>query len=500
VAAALPNRAIPQVTVSFFFAGGRDPATDRGARDRPVRRSGRAAVLTGPAVTTAVDPSVEAAKGRWDRATVALLVGFFGSSAGAAALVTALGKQVYDLSGRELDLGLLGLAEFAPAALLVLVTGTIADRYERRRVSSIGALGEAVVTVAVTLYVATRPTAVAPLFALALALGVARSFMAPASRALPADTVPPAQLPWLVARWTIVFQVALIVGPVLAGSLYAVDPVAPFATATVLFLVSSVAFALVPPHPSRRGAVPAAPVVDVDVDVEAEVAERVGEVDGGVPAATTGGGRLHEAMEGLRLVRRQPILLGAISLDLFAVLFGGAVALLPAIAEERLGVGAVGFGWLRAAPGFGAAAMMLLLAIRPVRRHVGRALLIAVAVFGLATIVLGATTSYVVAFGALVVLAGADALSVFIRITLVPLASPAAARGRVMAVENVFIGASNELGAFESGVTGELLGPGLAVGLGGVATLVVAATWSRIFPALRTIDRFPTPIDESAPP
>jgi MFS family permease len=461
-------------------------------------------------VSTTVDapegPGTEGAAGtagRWDRATITMLTGFFAGSAGAAALVTALGKQVYDLSGRELDLGWLGLAEFAPAAVLVLVTGTIADRFDRRRVSSLGSLGEAVVTVLVTLYVATSPTAVAPLFGLALGLGVARSFVAPASRALPADTVPSAQLPWLVARWTIVFQVALIFGPVMAGSLYAVDPRAPFAAAAVLFFVASAAFWLLPPsYASRSRAVAADSVDSVDstaMAVQTAVAEATATAlaeSEAPPAAAGGPGRLHEALEGLRLVRHQPILLGAISLDLFAVLFGGAVALLPAIAEERLGVGAVGFGWLRAAPGIGAATMMLLLAIRPLRRHVGRALLLAVAVFGLATVLLGVTTSYVVAFGALVVLAGADALSVFIRITLVPLVTPSSARGRVMAVENVFIGASNELGAFESGVTGQLLGPAVAVGLGGVATLVVAATWARLFPALRDVDRFPTPVDE----
>ena len=440
-------------------------------------------------------PSGTGSPGRWDRATVLMLTGFFAQSAGAAALVTALGKQVYDLSGRELDLGLLGLAEFAPAALLVLVTGTVADRYDRRRVASLGSLGEALVTVAVTVYVATSPTAVAPLFGLALALGVARAFVAPASRSLPADTVPPAELPWLVARWTIVFQVALIAGPVAAGSLYAVDPRAPFAAAAGLFVIATVAFALLPPGHGARSVEqdvdrPAAPVALADPAADAAPA---------VPAPVAPAGRLHEAMEGLRLVRRQPILLGAISLDLFAVLFGGAVALLPAIADERLGVGAVGFGWLRAAPGIGAATMMLLLAIRPVRRRVGRVLLWAVAVFGLATVVLGVTTSYGVAFGALVVLGSADALSVFIRITLVPLVTPASARGRVLAVENVFIGASNELGSFESGVTGQLLGPALAVGLGGVATLVVAVTWSRLFPALRDIDRFPTPVDDGTP-
>jgi MFS family permease len=404
-----------------------------------------------------------------------MLAGYFAHAAGAAALVTALGKQVYDLSGRELDLGLLGLAEFAPAALLVLVTGTVADRFDRRRVAALGSLGEGVVAVLVTLYVATGPSATTPLFALALAFGMARAFVAPASRSLPADTVPAEQLPWLVARWTIVFQVALISGPVLAGSLYAVDPRAPFAAAAALFLVAAVAFTLVPAGVGSRRAPAAAPAA--------------------VSTAVAAGarGRWHEAMEGLRLVRRSPILLGAISLDLFAVLFGGAVALLPAIADERLGVGAVGFGWLRAGPGIGAAAMMLVLAVRPVHRRVGRVLLAAVAVFGLATVVLGATTSYTVALATLVVLGAADALSVFIRITLVPLVTPAVTRGRVLAVENVFIGASNELGAFESGVTGQLLGPAPAIALGGVATLAVAAAWSRLFPALRDVDRFPVP-------
>ena len=218
------------------------------------------------------------------------------------------------------------------------------------------------------------------------------------------------------------------------------------------------------------------------------------EVTGEAPTARQ---RLHDAMEGLRFVRRQPILLGAISLDLFAVLFGGAVALLPAIAEDRLGVGAVGFGWLRAAVGIGAGAVTLFLARRPITRRVGRTLLIAVAVFGIGTIVLGLTRSYVVAFSALLVLAGADALSVFIRSTLVPLVTPRATRGRVLAVETVFIGASNELGAFESGVAGQLLGPAAAVALGGVATIAIAGLWWTLFPALRRVDRFPQVPEEA---
>ena len=199
---------------------------------------------------------------------------------------------------------------------------------------------------------------------------------------------------------------------------------------------------------------------------------------------------LHHALEGLRFIRRQPVLLGAIALDLFAVLFGGAVALLPAIAEERLGVGNVGYGWLRAAPGVGAVAVTVVLAARPVRRHVGVTLLIVVGLFGAATVVFGLTTSYIVAFLALLVLSSADAVSVFIRATIVPLATPDRMRGRVAAVENVFIGASNELGAFESGVAAALLGVGPAVVLGGVLTLVVVAVWPILFPSLRAIDRF----------
>jgi hypothetical protein len=204
---------------------------------------------------------------------------------------------------------------------------------------------------------------------------------------------------------------------------------------------------------------------------------------------------MREALEGLRFVRGQPVLLGAISLDLVAVLFGGAVALLPALAEERLGVGAVGLGWLRAAVGIGAAAVTIVLAVKPVTRRVGSTMLIAVAIFGAGTIVLGVTTSFVIAFVSIAVLSGADAVSVFIRGTLVPLVTPPDKRGRVLAVETVFIGASNELGAFESGVAGQLLGPAAAVVLGGAITMLIALSWGRLFPALRAVDRFPDGVE-----
>ncbi|HEY6532180.1 MAG TPA: MFS transporter, partial [Acidimicrobiales bacterium] len=202
-------------------------------------------------------------------------------------------------------------------------------------------------------------------------------------------------------------------------------------------------------------------------------------------------GRLQEATEGLRVIKANPVLLGAISLDLFAVLFGGAVALLPALAENRLGVGAVGLGWLRAATGIGAAIVTIALSIRPVRRHIGRKLYLVVALFGIFTIALGLTRSFAVAFVCLLLLSAADSVSVFIRATLVPLVTPSPARGRVMAVEGVFLGASNELGAFESGVAGQVIGTSGAVVLGGAATLGVVGVWTVLFPALGRLDRFP---------
>jgi MFS family permease len=421
------------------------------------------------------------AKGHWDRSIVALLLATFCTSSAHLAGVTALGKQVYDLTGRELDLGLLGLAEFAPAALLVLVTGTVADRFDRRRVAAIGSLAEGACALGLAAYVAGDPQRVGPIFALVVLTGTGRAFVAPSARALPADILPPDELPWLVARHSATWQAALIAGPVLGGTLYAVDPVLPYLAMVVLFVASAVAMAFVrirrhEPHPVE--------------DPVATVATAAGEGHLEAPVEKERP-TLHHALEGLRFIRSQPVLLGAISLDLFAVLFGGAVALLPAIAEERLGVGAVGLGWLRAAGGIGAAAVTLTLARRPIRRRVGRRLLLAVALFGLGTIVLGLTTSYVVAFTAMLVLSGADAISVFIRATLVPLITPHDTRGRVLAVENVFIGASNELGAFESGVAGQVLGPAGAVCLGGAATMAIAAGWWTWFPALRDIDRFP---------
>lgn len=369
-----------------------------------------------------------------------------------------IGKQVYDITDSELAIGLVGLCEFLPALLLVLVSGPVADRFNRRIVASIAIGGEIACAVALAVYASTSPTSVLPIYLIAFAFGVARSFLNPALRAMPPMVAPTGGLPRVIALNSLGFTAATIIGPVASGFLYSAEVWLPYAaSATIMGIglvsLSRVVFLRQPPPTTERPTV-------------------------------------HTAMEGLRFIRATPILLAAIALDLFAVLFGGAVALLPAIAEDRLHVGDIGYGWLRAAPGIGAGLMAVMLAVRPVRRHVGRTLYAAVAVFGLMTVVLGATSSFVVAFLALVVLSGADMISMFVRSTVAPLVTPEDKRGRVLAVESVFIGASNELGAFESGLAGQVLGTQAAVIGGGLATLAVVGVWCVRFTELRDVDRF----------
>jgi len=398
-----------------------------------------------------------------ERANTALLAAAFCTNAAAIGQVTVIGKIVYDVTNSKLDLGLMGLAQFAPALVLVLVAGAVADRLDRRRVLAGGALLGMVVTLGLGAYVGTRPTSVVPIFGLVLVFGVAQAFSAPAVRSLPSDTVSIEDLPRATARAAAAGQAGMVAGPVIGGFLYVANIRLPFAAFAVLLIIGALSALAIPTSAQRSIHT----------------------------AATPDGGGVHDAMEGLRFVRTQPIIFGAISLDLFAVLFGGAVALLPAIAKDRLGVGAVGLGWLQASTGLGAGAMTLVMATRPLGRHLGRVLLSVVAIFGAFTVALGLTRNYAVAFIAIFALSAADAISVFIRATLVPLATPADKRGRVLAVENVFIGASNELGGFESGVTAQLLGTSGSVLLGGVATVAVAGLWWVLFPALREVDTFP---------
>jgi len=250
-------------------------------------------------------PAEAAQDSHWDRSVKALIAGTFLNTAAHLAGVTALGKLVFDLTGRELDLGLIGLAEFLPVLLLVLVAGSVADRVDRRLITGVGALVSAAVAAALAAYAASSPSAVAPIFALVVVIGIAAAFVSPASRALPADILAPEDLPWLVARHSATWQSALIVGPVLGGTLYAIDPAAPFVAVAVLYLLSALAYPLIRIRPRNSPA-------------EAEMAAVI-EEEGDEPARPG----LHHALEGLRFIRQRPILLGAISLDLFAVLFGG---------------------------------------------------------------------------------------------------------------------------------------------------------------------------------
>ncbi len=381
-----------------------------------------------------------------------------------AVLATALGLQVFDITKRKLDLGWLGLAEFLPALLLVLVTGSVADHFDRRQIANLSYIGEAAAISGMLWYSTTKPTSVAPILALVVVWGGFTAFVAPATRSLLPAAVPnPALLPQVSVLSSISWQVAGIGGPLVGAFAYVISPKLAFAITIVLLLVASLLIVRVPREVGR----------------DHLVHKRADD-----PKPT-----LRTAVEGLGVIRRQPILFGAITLDLFAVLFGGAVALLPAIVAERhWGKAAVGI--LKAAGGIGAAVVTVALARKPLQTKVGKALLIVVALFGAATIVFGLTKSIVIAVIAMAVLNGADSVSVFIRTTLVPLVTPPEQRGRVLAVEGVFIGASNELGAFESGVAAQALGTVPAIVLGGVATIAIVGLWWFVLPALRNVDRF----------
>lgn len=382
-------------------------------------------------------------------------------SVGAMAQFTALGKFVIDVTNRNLNLAFLGLSEFVPTAVLVLVSGTVVDRFDRRKVAGIAMVGEVVCAGCLFLYVRSGPTAMWPIFMIVAAVGTTRAFVSPATRSMKPLVAKPDEFARTAALFSISWQAAAIFGPAAAGFLYAAHRALPFAVSMSLYIMAIVSLFFV--HfriPQRRSA---------DENQKVSVGH---------------------ALEGLKFIRRSPVLLGAISLDLMAVLFGGAVALLPSIAKNQLHVGDIAYGWLRAAPGVGAVAIALLLVLKPFRRHVGRNLLLAVAVFGLATVVLGLTHSYALAFVALIVLSGADMVSVYVRSTVVPLSTPNEMQGRVSSVENVFIGASNELGAFESGVASSIFGLAPAVAGGGVITVAVAVLWAAFFPSLRNADRF----------
>ncbi|MGX4643433.1 MFS transporter [Massilia sp. SYSU DXS3249] len=370
----------------------------------------------------------------------------------------AVGWQVYQITGSLFDLGLIGLAQFAPFLVLILWAGHVADRYDRRKIIVLCMLTQLLVSGLLLAFTASGSRVVWPVFAVLMLFGSARAFMMPASQAVLRNLVPDKDFGQAVALASSTFHVAVIAGPVLGGLLYAFGP-------TTVYMISAALLALATFLMASTRSAP--------------------QVKSSGPASW------HTLLEGLRFVRSRPIVLGAISLDLFAVLFGGATALLPAYAHDVLHAGPTALGWLRTAPGAGAAICSIVLAFFPLRRRVGAWMFGGVAVFGLATLVLGWTSNFTVALVALFLLGAGDMVSVYVRHLLVQYETPDDIRGRVSAVNAVFIGASNELGEFESGVTAGWFGLVRAILLGGAATLAVTGLWAVLFPVLSKMDRFP---------
>lgn len=370
----------------------------------------------------------------------------------------AIGWQVYDITHSTFALGLVGLCQFGPMFVLTLPAGDIADRFDQRKVLSATQAMQSICSGLFLILVLFAPSIPWPYYAVLILFGATRGFYGPASQSLLPFLVAPERLPRAIALSSSVFTTATIAGPALGGFLFALGPTATFSVSLVLMVVASLLTASLggrqrPPH-----------------------------VD-------TGASRLERVREGIDFVRHRPVVLGAISLDLFAVLLGGATALLPVYARDILHAGPIGLGVLRSGPAVGAALMAFSLARWPIQRRTGIIMFAAVAIFGVATIVFGLSTNFFVSLAALAVLGASDMISVFIRSALIQYATPDEMRGRVSAVSMLFIGASNELGEFESGITAEWFGTIPSVVIGGLGTLAVVAAWMGLFPPLRKIDR-----------
>jgi MFS family permease len=370
----------------------------------------------------------------------------------------AVGWQVYEITRRPLDLGLVGLAQFLPGVLLFLVSGHVADRYDRRKLIVICYAGFALCCSLLLLTAVRDVRSVVYIFAVLVLLGIVRSFTGPVSRALLPQLVPEEHFPSAVAWASTIFQGAAILGPALGGIIYAFfrGPSAVYVLAVLMAI--------------------AAILCTLQINTQAKPRARE-------PINFT------TVSAGLRYIWREKLILGSISLDLFAVFLGGAVALLPVYAREILLTGPWGLGLLRTAPGVGAAAMAIFLAHRPIQRKVGLIMLWCVAGFGFFTILFGLSHSLILSLIALVFVGATDMVSVIVRGVLIQVATPDEMRGRVNAVDMVFIGASNEFGEFESGLTAQWFGTIPAVVIGGIGTLVVTAIWAWRFPELRKVEQ-----------
>jgi MFS family permease len=372
-------------------------------------------------------------------------------------LGVAVGWQMYALTGSALDLGLIGLAQFLPAASFMLVAGQIADRYDRRRLLQLCQVVGAGVAAALAIGSFADWASKQLLLAAVLVLGVGRAFESPTQQTLLPGVVPASLLPSAVAAAATTTQLATVAGPALGGFLYALGAIVPYAICCLLYLASITLLAFVEAAPFLAAKTPI---------------------------------NLTAFFAGISYIRHNPIVLGVISLDLFAVLLGGTTALLPIFAREIFDTGSQGLGLLRAAPAVGALVIMLVLTRRPLSRRVGHIMFVSVACFGLATVVFALSHSFALSMVALALLGAADAVSVVIRMTLVQIETPDPMRGRVNAVNSLFAGTSNQLGDFRAGAMAAWLGTVPAVMVGGVGTLLVVLIWARLFPALRKVDSF----------
>jgi MFS family permease len=372
----------------------------------------------------------------------------------------AVGWQIYDLTRDPFDLGLIGLFQFLPSLVLILVTGSVADRYNRRMIMGVCMVVSTLCAAALLALTVTGLFSPWPVYAVLVVFGIERAFLAPASQSLAPNLVPPEDLPNAIAWNSTSWQTAMIVGPVAGGLIYAFGAVFPYAIGFCFFLASAfMVFAI--PKPATR------------TQASAQSWQTI--------------------TAGFRYIKAEKVVLGAISLDLFAVLLGGAVALMPVFARDILDLGPWGLGLLRAAPGIGAVSMAIWLAAHPIRHRAGFYMFMGVALFGLGTVIFGLSATPWISIGALVVMGAADMISVYVRETLITLWTPDELRGRVNAVNMVFIGASNELGEFRAGMMASGFGGVFAVVFGGMGTLLVSGLWALGFPQLRKIDTLDVP-------
>ncbi|ARM90344.1 major facilitator superfamily protein [Rhizobium sp. CIAT894] len=372
----------------------------------------------------------------------------------------AVGWQMYDQTGKAIYLGLIGLVQFLPSLLLILVTGSVADRHNRRAIAALCSLVSALCTLALLVMTVMGSFTPLPVFAVLLIFGIERAFMSPAVQSLAPNLVPEHALSNAIAWNSSSWQLAAITGPVIGGLLYGVSAATAY-TVAVIFSILGAALLYMIPKPEQK---------------------------------TTGEAKSWAMiLGGFSFIRAERVVLGAISLDLFAVLLGGATALMPIFARDILTLGPWGLGLLRAAPGLGAIVMAIFLAAYPLKHRAGLYMFIGVALFGLGTIVFGISTNTEVSIAALALMGAADMVSVYVRESLIALWTPDHLRGRVNAVNMVFVGASNELGEFRAGTMASIFGAVPAVVIGGIGTLAVAAIWASSFPKLRQIDTLDAP-------